>query len=76
MTNTNNTLWNKYTIVRSEATNRGNAIIGEFTLIGKRGAQYKTYRTATASNFQFIAATGKMASIEGNSQLPVNLIAG
>jgi hypothetical protein len=34
--------------------------------IGKRGAQYKTYRTATASNFQFIAATGKMASIEGN----------
>jgi hypothetical protein len=64
-----------YTVQTSTPTRRGRSITGEFIIIGKRGATYRTYRTEGSTRVQFIAESGRFCALLGNYTMAIEHIA-
>jgi hypothetical protein len=64
-----------YIVEQGDPIRRGRSITGEFLIIGKRGAMYRTYRTDGSDTVQFIAESGKFCALKGNYTAQVATLA-
>jgi hypothetical protein len=64
-----------YTVQTGTPIRRDRSITGEFIIIGKRGATYRTYRTEDSTSVQFIAESGKFCALLGNYSIAIEHVA-
>jgi hypothetical protein len=64
-----------YTVQTGTPTQRSRSITGEFIIIGKRGATYRTYRAEGSKWVQFIAESGRFCALLGNYSIAIEHVA-